>query len=212
MSTYSSDDRGPRPVEAAVAQRQALEALGLRHRSLQVADRVDGLLHRGRRVRVERVLLGLHAAAVADVVPAGEALCDHAPCAAKLRRAHEVVGAGGPQLVRLREPAVEVAYVASLGDGGHLVDHHLRLAAAHGVEHRLLVQAVHHHGFGAETAHLLGGRQRAHGSHHVVPGVRPAAAPAACRWLRSRRLRRPSWCAPSYRSALLNSTARTLPR
>ncbi len=66
----------PRPVEAAVAQHEALEPVGAGHGPLEMADGGERLADVGRRVGVERVVLGLDRRPGAGDRPAGVALPD----------------------------------------------------------------------------------------------------------------------------------------
>src|SRR4051794_1623650 len=64
-------ESGARAVEAAVAKD---DAVGVRHRRLQVTDGLERALRLPGRPRVERVVLALHASAGSCVWPAGIAL------------------------------------------------------------------------------------------------------------------------------------------
>src|SRR6185312_6289143 len=65
--------RGARPIERAVAQHRAV---GLEHGVLEMADRIRTPAHYRCRLRVERVLFGLHPSALADAVPTSVTLRD----------------------------------------------------------------------------------------------------------------------------------------
>jgi hypothetical protein len=158
-----------RPVEAPVAEHDAFERR-VEHRTLEIADRRQRLRLLGRRIRVERVILGLDRAALADVRPAGVALDDEAPRAGGLRCGEQGVGALRAKLVRDRELLVEAAEVAHVRERAHLVDDHVRLGACNDLPDLERVEAVHHDRLGAQCAQLFelllaSGR----GNHLVAP-------------------------------------------
>ena len=139
----------PGAVEAAVAQHDPAR---LGRQPLEPADRGVGLADALRRVRVQRVGLGLDRAAGALARPAGERLRDQQLA---VRRRQQVLGALGPQPVREREGLVDVAHVDA-GQRGHLVDDHV---GVRGLDRGLDgggVEAVHDLRRGAERAQLAG--------------------------------------------------------
>ena len=157
-------ERGARAVEAAVAQGEAFDALGRRHRLLDVADRVERAAHGRDGVRVQGVGFGLHPGSVAGVGPAGVALGDEAPGARRPGGLEQVVGAFGAKPVRHREALVGVAQARQAGQRGELVDDRVRLGLDDRAHHRVVVERVEDDRLGtglAERAGLLGRAGRA---------------------------------------------------
>jgi hypothetical protein len=146
------DHRVARPwaVEHAVTQDDALERRG-HHCLLHVADRVERAALRLRRVRVQRIVLGLDGASGALVRPAGEALRHEPPDTGGARGRKQVVGAARPQLVGCRERAVEVAQVRRPGERGHLVDDRVRFGVGNRLSDRCRVETVDKDGLGAQV-------------------------------------------------------------
>jgi hypothetical protein len=113
-----------RPVEESVAKREPLEALGLRHLSLQIQDRVYRLAEVPRDALEHRVVLGFHPAADRRV-DRGDALRDDAPGPRRAGRMNEVPrplradAVGGLVCLRL-------ARVEPPGKRGELMHQHLR--------------------------------------------------------------------------------------
>src|SRR6185312_17294063 len=97
--------RGARPIERAVAQHRAV---GLEHGVLEMADRIRTPAHYRCRLRVERVLFGLHPSALADAVPTSVTLRDEVGYTGRLGRSQQVVRALGAQPDGGGEPAVDV--------------------------------------------------------------------------------------------------------
>jgi hypothetical protein len=151
--------RGPRPVEAAVAQHRPA---GLGDGPLEVPDRRQGLAGVGGRLGVERRVLVFDRVALAGDGPAGVALPHEPPGARGLRGGEQVVGALGAQPVGHRERLVEVAAEREAAQRGELVHDdvgpraHDRLAQPGGVERvddrRLGAHVVHGRGRTARAA------------------------------------------------------------
>lgn len=80
-------------VEAAVAQHDCFEPVGVEHCGFEVTDRRQRLLETLWRVRVERVSLGLDRSSPAGEGPPGVALGDEASDAGGADGSEQVVGA-----------------------------------------------------------------------------------------------------------------------
>jgi hypothetical protein len=163
---------GARAVEGAVAQDRAA---GLEDRVLDVPHRRHPGLRPRPRHRVQRVLLGLHPAALADPVPAGVALRHEMGDADDRGRGQQVVCPLGTQPVGEGEPAVRVLDVRLAcvchRDRGHLVHDHVRLGGRHRHADRRGVQPVHHDPFGAQLVQEAQlGLARRRRRHLVAPG------------------------------------------
>ena len=145
--TEELDDRigGTGSVEVAVAQDDALERGG-EHRLLDDTGSRPASRSAPGGMGIQGILLGLDRAAVAAVVPARIALGDEPPRAGGLRRGEEVLGAGGPQLVGRREPAIEVLEVGRPREGTHLVNDRLRLRSGDGLADTGGIEPVDHDG------------------------------------------------------------------
>ena len=168
-------EAGAGAVEAAVAERDPLDPLGSRDELLAALDRVQRRAHRRHGVGVERVGLGLDRAAAADGGPAGERLRHDPAGARRERRGEQVLGALGPQPVRGRERAVEVARELEVAERGELVDDDVRPRLGDGREHRVAVERVGDHGGRAGRAQRARPRGRAgHADDVVAVGDEPA--------------------------------------
>jgi hypothetical protein len=156
---------GARPVEAAVAQR---DAAGLRDGLLEAADRRERLAHRRHGVGVERVVLRLDRSPGAGVRPAGERLGDEAARAGLARAGEQVVGALRAEAVGEREGAVEVAQAGQVAERGELMDDRVGPRGGDRGDDRVAVQAVGDHRLGARGAQHVGLGGGAGGAGHLV--------------------------------------------
>jgi hypothetical protein len=154
-------ERRAGPVEPAVAQH---DPAALRDRRLEVADRLQRLARVGRRLAVERVVLGLDRPALPGGRPAGEALPDE-PRVAGGR--DQVVGPLGAEPVGRGERLVEAAAELEPGERGELVHDDVGPRGGHGLAYGGRVERVEDDGLGAERPHDVGIRAR--GAGHVVP-------------------------------------------
>ena len=139
-----------------------------------------------RRVRVERLVLALHRAALAGERPAGEALGEQAPGSRLPGRLDQVVGALAPQPVGELEVARHLPGVEPVGDRGELVDHGLGLGGAHRRHDRLAVEGVGHGRLGAQRPDRVLLLRRARERRDGVPGApergdQPGRPPLRCR-------------------------------
>jgi hypothetical protein len=161
-------EAGARSVEGAVAQGQALGPVDAGHGVLDVPDGVERRPQLGRRIGVERVVLGLDRTPGAGVRPAGVALGDEPADADGPARGQQVVGALGAQAVGHGEELVGVLHVHVTAEGGELVDDDLGFGLGHGPGHRVGVEGVGHHGTGAQGPDGVGLARRAGHAHDVV--------------------------------------------
>ena len=124
-----------------------------------MADRVEGLTHRGDRERIERLVLTLHRSTGPGKRPAGERLGDEAADTDRTSGGQEMVGALGAQPVRHRERGREVTHV-DMPEVGQLMDDHVRLERTNGSCHLLGIEPVDEEWRRALSAELveLGGR------------------------------------------------------
>ena len=131
--------RGARPVQAAVAQHDALRRRQ-RHGLVHVRDRRRSLHRRPDRPQVGRVCLGLQRTA-GTLVRRGAriALRDDRAGARPRRGRQQVIGAPRPQLVGDRERLVGMAQAPHARQRGHLVHDHPRRRGPHRRDHRLAI-------------------------------------------------------------------------
>jgi hypothetical protein len=140
-------ERGARAVEAPVAKHGPLDPLGPQDRSLQVPHRLEGTPKGGGRIRVERVVLGLdEPTGPGEEARPGVGLGDDPPNRQPSDALEQVIGCLGSEPVGGCESLVELAGVGELGKRRQLVDHHLGLGPADGVDHGVPVQRVEDHG------------------------------------------------------------------
>jgi hypothetical protein len=178
-------ERGPGPVETAVAEGEAVEAVRVCDRVLDVANRRKRLGDRPRRVLLERVRLGLHKASHGLERPAGEALSDEAPRADRLGRRKQVIGSLGAQPVGLHKGLVDVSCERA-GECGELVDdcvglglgHHLRdPLGIEGVrDHRACTHRGHHFPLRWRAGHARDFMALVHEHRHELFSERPGGA------------------------------------
>jgi hypothetical protein len=136
-----------------------------------VHHRVPALARGLRRVRLERVVLGLDGPTLAGVARARIALGDEPANTRLARGCHQCVGALGAQPVGLREAAVEVLEVAQIRQRGRLVDDRLRLGCEQGLAHGARVEQIEHDRLRSERAYALGPFRRRCGADDLVPPV-----------------------------------------
>ncbi len=163
---------GARPVEPAVSQDCAVSP---EDHVLDVADRLHPRVRRRPRLRVQRVLLGLHPSARADSVPAGVALRDEVGYAGCLGGGQQVVRPLGAQPVGGGEPPIDVLHIGLAGvrrgNCGHLVHDRVRPGLGHRFTDRHRIQPVHHDGIGAQLRQQAQlGRAGRRSRHLVAPG------------------------------------------
>ncbi|MCQ0019891.1 hypothetical protein LUX39_44180 [Actinomadura madurae] len=152
-------DAGPRAIEPTVAKRDALTPADAGHRLLQVTQRVHRLLDVRRRVRLDpAVLVGDRPAGALH--PQGVALRHELADADGARGGQQVVGSFGAQPVGGGRHSLHVPKVRRSAQRCELMDDHLWLGPGHHVGHRVGVERVDDHRFGAERAQRggLGGR------------------------------------------------------
>jgi hypothetical protein len=159
LSPSSANDV-PGPVEAAIAQDDAVELVRSDNASFEVADRSDRLLRVARRVRVERRLFVLHRRTLAREGPARIALCDELSGPDRQRGGEQVVRSLCAKPVRPSERLVELPEAATdAAERGRLVDDDLGLrlrnrpADGFGVQH---VEDDRLRAEGSEGCQLLG--------------------------------------------------------
>jgi hypothetical protein len=147
-----------------------------------VADGVKGSPQLGRRVGVERIVLGLDRPADAGERPPGEALGHQAPGPGRPRRLQQVVGALGAQPVGGRKPGVELPEAGGPGQVGELVHHHLGPGRRDRAQHLGPVEGVGDQRLGPgrpQPARLAG--RAGHGGHLVPARDQQRHQPAAQR-------------------------------
>ena len=155
-------------VEDPVAER---DPAGVGDRLLEMAHRGARLARRRDRGGIEGVVLGLDQTALARGPEAGEALRDE-PADARLARGREQrVGALGPQPVRLRERAVEVAREGQVRQGRRLVDDRVRRGLEHGPAHGRAIEQIERDRLGAERPEVLRLLGRPRGADHLVASL-----------------------------------------
>ena len=174
--------RGPGAVEAAVAQDDPLQVLGPEHGRLEVPDGVQGAPQLGRRVGVERVVLGLDRPADPGERPPGEALGDEPAGPGGPRRLQQVVGALDAQAVGGGEPLVELAEVGDAGQVGELVHHRIGAGGRDRRQHRVPVEGVGDHRLGPGRVQVHGpAHPTGHGGHLMAVRDQQRHQPAAQR-------------------------------
>jgi hypothetical protein len=198
-----------RAIEDAVAKR---DPAGVRHDLLEVPHRGHRLARLRGRGGIERVVLGLDRPALALGPEAGEALGDE-PVDPRLARGRDQrVGALGPQPVRLRERAVEVAGEVQVRQGRRLVDDRVRRGLDHGPADGRTIEQIERDRLSAERPYVFGFLSRRRGADHLMAsGDKLGDQPGADRTARScnEDLHRVSPLVPSPASR--GSTAMTHP-
>jgi hypothetical protein len=173
---------GPRSVEAAVAQHDAVGPVGAEHSGFEMPHRTGACAQGVDRRVGDRVVLRHQTRRVADGRPRAVALRDEALHADGPAGREQVIGALGSQAVGLLEGLVEVAQVQVSAQGGQLMDDDLGLGLRHRTRDRVGVERVGDHRLRAELADdvLLGWRPR-HADHVMAARDEPLdQRPAEC--------------------------------